>query len=400
MQPINTLLEDANALLDKLNARLLLGRLYAQLNVMEGTLNKLAPGDLLKPLEEPFPTVSATLNRLDRVAWMAPLNALYDEINHVIDLINIVPVLTDLDRKQRELLTSVRNTILSAYDLVELPEPLKSFFADMHPVLELITEAIFGDPDTPLKQHSLPIRDQVNLETLSEPLDAAFLRLMRMVETVPAADLTAAMNTIRFLHQLKPLENTIEPAIDEFFGAARQVMLLINPLALRGDVEAIYVVIRAKARILNPEHLATAISTLFDPVKQGLLAFDLATIKAQLDTTANNVVHAVTVTAKQILDELVDIIDTQLRTLRAALKAVLDQFKAAMTSALDSLKAILQQLEDLVCVEFLDRLGRVIDNLGSSFDKELDRVANAFDEMLTPIPLDGGRSESVGTALL
>jgi hypothetical protein len=563
LQPINTLLGDANALLDRLNARILLGGLHDQLQTMERTLQQLTPGDLLKPLEEPFALVIATLNRLDPTTWLAPLNTLYDQIDRVIDLIDIVPVLTDLDRKQRELLTSVRTTILTAFDQLDLPEPLKGFFADMRPLLELVTEAIFGDPDTQLKQISLSIRDKVNLETLFVPLDAAFLRLVHMVETVPDADLTAAMNTIRqtlgtgmevlnpqsiigqlragygrlqelapanllaqtinllavkatftakvsaappdrhadvlavsarfdavfrvvsptvsdsqlqqltphhqhllntlrqringldsseanqryaqlrtslerllpdfllqptpltqadildglyrmrpsskaarleetlnrFLQQLKPQERIIEPAIDEFFGGLRQVILLINPLTLRDDIEAIYAVIRTKVRILDPEQLATAISALFDPVKEGLQAFNPATIKEQLDTTFNNVVYAVTVTAKQILDELVDIIDAQLRTLRATLKAVLDQLQATITGALNTLKEILKQLEDLVFVELLDRFGRVIDNLGGSFDRELDRVANAFDQMLAAIPLDGGRSESTGLSL-
>jgi ElaB/YqjD/DUF883 family membrane-anchored ribosome-binding protein len=221
--------------------------------------------------------------------------------------------------------------------------------------------------------------------------------LYRMRPSTKAARLEETLN--RFLQQLKPLENTIAPAIDEFFGTVRQVMLLINPLALRGDVEAIYDVIRSKVRILDPEQLATAIGALFDPVKQGLQVFDPAAINAQLDTTFNDVVHAVTVMAKEVLDDLVDIIDTQLRTLRATLKAVLDQLQAAMTSALDSLKEVLQQLEDLVFVEVLNRLGRVIDNLGGNFDQELDRVANAFDEMLAAMPLEGGSSGSVGTSL-
>ena len=221
--------------------------------------------------------------------------------------------------------------------------------------------------------------------------------LSRMRPSVKAARLEETVN--RFLQQLKPLEHTIEPAIDEFFAGLRQVLSLINPLALRDDIESIYTVSRTKVRILDPEQLATAISVVFDPVKEGLQALNPATIKAQLDATFNNVVHAVTVTAKHILDDLIDIIDTQLRTLRAAFKAILDQVHATITAVLNSLKEILKQLEDLVFVELLDRLGRVIDNLGGSFDQELDRVANAFDAMLAAIPLDSGRGGSTGLAL-
>jgi hypothetical protein len=563
LQPINTLLGDANALLDRLNARTLLGGLYDQLHAMEGALQALAPGRLLDPLQAPFDTLVATVNRLDPATWVAPLHTLYNQIDRFIDLIDIVPVLADLDTRQRELLQRVRTTILAAFDQVDLPEPLNGFFTEMRPILELMTEAIFGDPDTQLKQLSLSVRDRLSLGTLFAPLDNAFLRLVHMVETVPAADLTAAMNTIRqtlgsgldglnpqtiigqlragygrlqelapanllaqtinllavkatftarvstappertadvlavsakfdavfslvsptvsngqlqqltrqhqqllntlrqrinaldtggasqqyahfrtglerllpdflfqptpltsadilaglsrmrpstkaarleetlnrFLQQLKPLENAIAPAIDEFFGGLRQVLMLINPLSLRDDVAAIYEVIRTRVRVLDPAQLATAISAIFDPVQQGLQTFNPAAIKEKLNTTFNNVVHAVTVTVKRILDELVDIIDTQLRMLRAAFRAVIEQLQETITSALGSLKNILRQVEDLVFVEILGRLGQVIDNLGVSFDQELDRVRNAFDEMLAAIPLDGGRSASAGVAL-
>jgi phage-related protein len=221
--------------------------------------------------------------------------------------------------------------------------------------------------------------------------------LSRMRPSAKAARLEEILN--RFLQQLKPLENAIEPAIDEFFGGLRQVLMLLNPLSLRDDVEAIYEVMRTKVRILDPGQLATAISAIFDPVKQGLQAFNPATLKDKLNTTFNNVVHAVTVTVKQVLDDLVDIIDTQLRTLRTAFRAILDQLQATITTTLGRLQDILKQVEDLVFVEVLGRLGQAIDNLGVSFDKELDRVRNAFDEMLAAIPLDGGRSPSAAIAL-
>jgi hypothetical protein len=50
-------------------------------------------------------------------------------------------------------------------------------------------------------------------------------------------------------------------------------------------------------------------------------------------------------------------------------------------------KEVVKRLEELVFVELLERLKRLIDNLGLSFEKELERVRNAFDEMLAAIPL-------------
>lgn len=43
--------------------------------------------------------------------------------------------------------------------------------------------------------------------------------------------------------------------------------------------------------------------------------------------------------------------------------------------------------EQLIFKDLLERLRRVIDNLGMSFDRELDRVRNAFDEMLATLPV-------------
>ena len=134
-------------------------------------------------------------------------------------------------------------------------------------------------------------------------------------------------------------------------------------------------------------------------MKEGFQALNPAVIKAQIDATFERAVRAVTVTVKDFLDELVGIIDGQLRTLRAALSFVLDQLKATLAAALKTLQAILKQIEDLIFVEILERLGRVIDNLGVSFDAELDRVRSAFDEMIQAIPLDGGGSVGAGVSL-
>jgi hypothetical protein len=199
----------------------------------------------------------------------------------------------------------------------------------------------------------------------------------------------------RFLRQLQPYESAVEPAINSFFSTLREIMMLINPLTLRDGVASIYETIRQKTRVLDPAQLTGAINALLDPIKAAFHALSPAAIKAQIDAAFANAVHTVTVTLKALLDDLVGIIDGQLRTLRAALRVVLDQLKATMAAALNSLKELLQQIEDLIFVEILERLGKVIDNLGVSFDRELERVRSAFDEMLQAIPLDGGQSASL-----
>jgi hypothetical protein len=203
----------------------------------------------------------------------------------------------------------------------------------------------------------------------------------------------------RFLQQLRPYENAIEPAVNGFFAMLREIMMLINPLTLRDSVASIYDTLRQKMHILDPAQIAAGVTALLDPIRQGFAGLNPAAIKVQINTTFDNAVQAVTITLKQVLDDLVGIIDGQLRTLRAALQVVFDQLKATMAAALTSVRNILQQIEDLVFVEILERLGKVIDNLGVSFDQELDSVRSAFAEMLSAIPLGNGQSGSAGVSL-
>jgi hypothetical protein len=565
LQPINGALEAANQLLDQVNARTLLAPLYTQIDSLRGMLEGLAPGRLLDPLQGAFDQAAGLLNRLDPAQWVAPLNDLYAQIDRLISVVDITPVMDELDRKQRQLLGKARDAVLNGFDALDLPEPLKGFTAEMRPIVELMTDAIFGDPDTQLKQIGVAIRGQVRLGTLFAPLDAVFLRLVAMVEKVPPEKLTAAMNAIRksigvglevlnpqtlvaqlragygrlqemapanllaqtvglgsvkayfagrvegappersgeimsvsarfeavgsvtllgvttpgvsgsqyaqlaarhaqmldslrrrinqldrspegsaasehyaaladnldrvlpdflrqrtplthadilmglqrmrpsnkvgaiedvftrFLRQLEPYESAIEPAVNGFFGALREIVQLLNPLSLRDSVASIYETLRQKTHVLDPAQLAAAINAILDPIKMAVQALSPAAFKARIDASYNNVVATITVTLKALLDDLVGVIDGQLRTLRAALHAVIDQLKAALQAALGTLGDLLKQIEDLVFVEIIERLRKVIDNLGVSFDQELERVANAFDEMLHAIPLDGAQS--------
>ena len=197
LQPINGALDEANKLLDKVNARTLLGPLYEQIDRLERMMQEISPGRLLDPLQAAYGELTGLLNRLDPAQWVAPLDVLYGEIDRLISIVDITPVMDELDRKQRELLGKAQAAILSGFDSLHLPAPLDSFLAEIRPILELVTEALFGDPDTQLREIGGAIRDRVHLGTLFAPLDAAFLRLVAMIEGVPADDLTAAMNTIR-----------------------------------------------------------------------------------------------------------------------------------------------------------------------------------------------------------
>jgi hypothetical protein len=562
LKPVNDVLDMLSTQVERLNGRALLSPLYGDLDSLEVTVQALQPGRLLDPLQAPFDVLTQTLNRLDPTAWVAPLNTLYEEIDRLISLVDITPLLDSLDQRQRALLDSVRQAILSAFDSLHLPEPLDAFFAQLRPVVDLITDALFGDPESGMKQVSLGLGEHIRLTSLFEPMDALYLRLLGMLESVPAADLTSVVNALRqslgiglevlnpstildqlragvgqlqalapatmlaqtvslpalrasfdarvatapaeraadvaavsarfdvvfgvvapsvpnsqlkqltdlhtqliatlqsringldyrtasqryaelrtnlerllpdflrqpnalsyedilaglyalrpstraaelevslsrFMKALEPVAATIEPAVNGFFSVLRDVASLISPLAVKESVAAIYDTIRAKVRVLDPAQLARSISELFEPVKAALRALNPATIKAQLNESFNRIVHAVTVSIKQILDQLVAVLDVQLRAIRTAAQALIGQVKTAITAALQSVEHVIKALEDLVFVEVLGRLSRVIDNLGASFDRELDRVRAAFDAMLAAIPLGSGGAAASASA--
>jgi hypothetical protein len=560
LSPVNDLFSEADSLAASLNGQNLLGFLYDLLGDLQASLEALDPGRILDPLQAPYDELMSAVNRLDPAAWVAPLQDLYAEIDEVISLIDVTPLLDELDNLQKELFSNVRTLLLNALDGLNLPEPLGSFFAQVRPVLEIMTDAIFGDPNTELRHLSLEIQNRVNLSSLFAPLDTAFLELVQLLENLPPDQVTTVMNTIRqsvgiglealnpqnilsrfrsaygrlaglapnnllgvalglptlklnfearasaapparqadvaavsarfdvvingvapslpagqmtqliqahnnllgalrrrinaldsssasqnyaqlrrsldkllpdflrqaqpltyadiiaglysmrpstkarqfevvlerFLKHVQPIADALEPGINHFFTTLHDLIGLINPLNVKDAVTAIYAEVRAKVRIIDPEDLRQRLEGLLNSVTAPLQAIDPSQIKAQINAVYNSALAAVTNGVKAILDDLVAIVDDALRNIKTALKGLIAQIKAAITATLHDLEAVLGRVEQLVFVDILARLGSVIDNLGMSFDAELDRVRNSFDAMLSAIPLDSSASVSVG----
>jgi hypothetical protein len=499
---------------------------------------------------------------MGRPAQRAPLNELYEQIDHFIDLVDVTPLLDELDRKQRELLSNVRTAIMDAIDAVDLPEPFAGFFTGMRPFMEGVTEAIFGDPDTELKQISTRVNTELSLRRLAEPLDAVFDELIGMVGEIPPDALTDAMNAVRsglgfglealdpdavirvfregqarladldprvllapqalptlklafeaeagaapparqgdvvsvsarfdavislvapgvdaslvqplieahdaladalrlrinaldasgaveaytdlrksldgvvppflrspiplthdeimaglramrpsvkfdrveevlerFLQEISPLGEALEPAFNGLFQSLREVLMFFNPLDLKDAVEDIYEAVRRKVRILDPDALADSIrENVFDPLTGALDDINPATIKAEIDETYRETLDAVSTTVREVLGDIAGTLEEQLKAMRDEIQKLLDQIELTLGNTAGRVKEVVERLEELVFVELLERLKRLIDNLGLSFDKELDRVRNAFDEMLAAIPLgtsSGGASGGV-----
>lgn len=198
-----------------------------------------------------------------------------------------------------------------------------------------------------------------------------------------------------FIWQAQPYADALEPGINAFFETLRELMSLLNPLDVRDSVAAIYDELRLKVQVIDPAALRQHFEDLLATITTPLEAVNPAQIKAQIDAVYNSALNALTSGVKDILDDVAEVIDDVLDGIKASLQALISQVQLAITDLLGGLQAALDRLEALVFVDILARLGQVIENLGMSFDIELDRVRNAFDEMLAAIPLDTGASVSV-----
>jgi hypothetical protein len=240
------------------------------------------------------------------------------------------------------------------------------------------------------------LRDQlarVLPDFLQQPDPLTFADVLAGLETLRPSHRAAELKRVfdRFLQQLRPLQAAVEEAGRKFFKAIRDVLDLINPLAVKDAVADIYKTVHEKVRILDPEKLAAALRTsIFEPVEKALKALDPAALKERLNEAYRKVLKAIVDNIRPILDDIAEALDEQLTLIRESVKKILDDIKATIGQAKEIFDGMVKQVEDLVFVEVLDRLRRVLDNLGVSFDKELSRVRKAFDEMLAALPLDIG----------
>jgi hypothetical protein len=125
-------------------------------------------------------------------------------------------------------------------------------------------------------------------------------------------------------------------------------------------------------------------------VLEPLRALDPAALRVRLDLTFSRAVAALRDGVTAVLGSVAEVVDERLAVLRAAVEKVIGTLRTALQTAGKQLRGVVQEVEDLVLVDLLGRLERLVGNLGASFDTELDRVRSAFDDMLAAIPLQGG----------
>ena len=73
----------------------------------------LSPGAILDPLQDPYKRMMQTIQRANPDVWVTPLRALHAEIDRLIELINITPLLTTLEQKEKELFAQAQQAIAS-----------------------------------------------------------------------------------------------------------------------------------------------------------------------------------------------------------------------------------------------------------------------------------------------
>lgn len=195
----------------------------------------------------------------------------------------------------------------------------------------------------------------------------------------------------RFQARLQTMQDVLDPAFAAFFNTLREPLQMIAPLAIKDDVAAVYTALHDKLRIIDPQALATDLRTaVYEPVQQALAAIDPARIGARLDLAFQRAVDALRLNVRALLDQVAAALDTQLQRLREVVAAIVERITAALQQAAAAFGSLLDGLEHLVFVELLDRLKRLVQSLGISFDQEVDRVVSAFNQMLDAIPLGGG----------
>lgn len=199
----------------------------------------------------------------------------------------------------------------------------------------------------------------------------------------------------RFQSRVKSMQDVLDPAFAEFFNTLREPLQALSPLAIKDDVAAVYEALHAKVRVIDPAALATDLhAAIYDPVHAALEAVDPAKLGLRLDAAYHSALTAVTDKVRALLDSIGTALDSQLQRLRGAVDRIVQMIESALQQAADVFDGLVGTIEHLVFVEVLERLRRLVRTLGVSFEREVDRVVSAFDQMLNAIPL-GGSAVSV-----
>jgi len=298
LRPVHALLGQATAALGQVNGRMLLRPLYAEVDALAARLEQISPARLLDPLAEPYAAMLAAVHQIDPARWVEPLNLLYAELDRLIALVDITPLLDELERRRRELFADARSALLTALDDVDLPAPVQAFYDGMRPLLEGLGDAIFGDPDAELRRVALDLRGRLRLSSLFAPLDMAFDELLALAEEAPADDLVDTFNALRLglgagldaldpgalaarlrgaragLARFDPARTLAGPLVLPPIRAAFEAKIAAAPDSRQEDVAALRLRFEASAQIVLPGAPASRLAAVSAEHRALLAALD------------------------------------------------------------------------------------------------------------------------------
>lgn len=205
-------------------------------------------------------------------------------------------------------------------------------------------------------------------------------------ETLRPSVILESVGTIlnRLIAQLTPLQDTLEEGVNQFLQKVREVMGLINPLSLRGPIERIFNTIMAKIPAIDLGEIATRLrDMLIKPIED----LNPAGIKPALAASYDRIVQVINEAIYGLLDPIRDAVDARVAEARTVIIGLVERVRGIINRAGAILKDLMLKIKDLVFTEIIGRLDRLIDQLGMSFDTEVDRVAAAFRNMLRAIPV-------------
>jgi hypothetical protein len=233
--PVNALLDQVGGAVNSVNGQRVLAPLDELVDRLVAQANSLSPGALLDPLKAPYEQMMAAINRANPDVWVQPLRLLHTEIDRLVALIDITPLLDTLEQKERELFSQARDGLATALAAVHLPAPLDTFLDSMKALMLGLADAVFADPDGSLRQFNLALASSIRPSTLFKPLDDAFDRLLAGVNGLPEADIVAALEALRRgLGSALPALNPA--AVMQLMREAQSRLDALSPGALAGVV--------------------------------------------------------------------------------------------------------------------------------------------------------------------
>jgi len=387
--PVTGLLDEVGNTVLAINGAAIVAPLEKLLDELLAKARTVSPGAILEPLQEPYQRMLRTIERANPDVWVEPLRVLHAEIDRLIKLVDITPLLSTLEQKQRDLFAQARQAIADAVGAVHLPAPLDTFHAQMTTLIVGITDAIFADPDGTLRQVNLSLSASMRPSTLFEPLDQAFDRLLAAIETLPADDVLRALEAIR--QGLGAALPAMDPAnVVRGMRVAQGRLAALSPSSVAGVVALPELRARLAGRLSLSTANGAAGASLLARFDLTLAPLDLASDTSRLCRLST--AHAALVTALRQRINALDTATAQLefQRLQSGLGRILPPFlrqptplamadvRAGLATLRPSLKA---RRIDLAVDGFLRQLAPLQSALDSAVDgffKEIRQAALAL----------------------